>query len=89
MFILKKDELEIATVKNNYFPLILDENLTPEKTEESLLEKLKICKVDMRTHYPKLYDYLLKVKFESLSLNFRPNKYGLFEDNFDKVSVLD
>ncbi|XP_071792204.1 uncharacterized protein [Asterias amurensis] len=57
-----KDELDIATVKNNYFPLILDENLTPEKTKESLLEKLKICKVDMRTHYPKLYDYLLKLQ---------------------------
>ncbi|XP_071799039.1 uncharacterized protein [Asterias amurensis] len=57
-----KDELGMATVKNNYFPLIRDQNLTREKTEKSLLEKLKICKVDMRKHYPKLYAYLLKLQ---------------------------
>ncbi|XP_071798949.1 uncharacterized protein [Asterias amurensis] len=58
-----KDELCIRKVEENYFPLILDEKLTAEITEERLLTKtLNICKIDLRTQYPRLYDYLLKLQ---------------------------
>ena len=49
--------------QGNYFPLILkDEKLTPETLKGELKKKLKLLtNIDMETHYPKIYECILKV----------------------------
>ncbi|XP_071798971.1 uncharacterized protein [Asterias amurensis] len=62
MELFKKEELEMEEEQGNYFPLILkDEKLTPETLKGELKKKLKLP-IDMETHYPKIYECILKLQ---------------------------
>ncbi|XP_033638103.1 uncharacterized protein LOC117298856 isoform X2 [Asterias rubens] len=64
MELFQKEELEMEEEQGNYFPLILkDEKLTPETLKGELKKKLKLLtNIDMETHYPKIYECILKLQ---------------------------
>ncbi|XP_071799036.1 uncharacterized protein [Asterias amurensis] len=63
MELFQKEELEMDEEQGNYFPLILkDEKLTPETLKGELKKKLKPLNIDMETHYPKIYECILKLQ---------------------------